>query len=33
MVVAAAAMFGGAADHTEMAKLAERLAGEELGRR
>ena len=30
MVVASAAMFGGAADHTEMAKLCERLAGTEL---
>ncbi len=33
MVAASVAMFGGAADHTEMARLAERLAGEELGTR
>jgi 3-hydroxyisobutyrate dehydrogenase len=33
MVSAAQAMLGGDADHTELAKLSERLAGEELGRR
>ena len=31
MVAASVAMFGGHADHTEMARLAERLTGEELG--
>jgi 3-hydroxyisobutyrate dehydrogenase len=31
MVAASVAMFGGQADHTEMARLAERLVGEELG--
>lgn len=31
MIVSAESMFGSAADHTEMAKLCERLAGEELG--
>src|ERR1700712_5236803 len=30
MIVSAESMFGSAADHTEMAKLMERLAGEEL---
>ncbi len=33
MVAAAASMFGGHADHTQMARLAERLAGEKLGSR
>ena len=33
LVRAAQAMFGSDADHTEMAKLCERLAGEELGNR
>jgi 3-hydroxyisobutyrate dehydrogenase len=33
MVAASVAMFGGQADHTEMARLAERFAGEELGSR
>ncbi|MBV8456762.1 MAG: NAD(P)-dependent oxidoreductase [Acetobacteraceae bacterium] len=33
MVAASVTMFGGQADHTEMARLAERLAGEELGDR
>jgi 3-hydroxyisobutyrate dehydrogenase len=32
MVSAAQAMLGAGADHTELAKLSERLAGEELGR-
>jgi 3-hydroxyisobutyrate dehydrogenase len=32
MVVAAQAMFGSDADHTEMAKLCERLAGTQLGK-
>jgi 3-hydroxyisobutyrate dehydrogenase len=32
MVAAAQAMFGSDADHTEMAKLCERLAGSELGK-
>ena len=31
MIVSAESMFGSAADHTEMAKWCERLAGEELG--
>ncbi len=31
MVASAVAMFGGDADHTAMARVAERLAGEELG--
>ncbi len=31
MIISAEAMFGSAADHTEMAKWCERLAGEELG--
>jgi 3-hydroxyisobutyrate dehydrogenase len=31
LVTASVAIFGGQADHTEMARLAERLAGEELG--
>ena len=33
MVAGSVAMFGGQADHTEMARLGERLAGEELGTR
>ncbi len=32
MVAAAQAMFGSDADHTEMAKLSERLAGAQLGK-
>ena len=31
MIVSAQAMFGSDADHTEMAKLCERLAGTVLG--